>query len=305
MRIIKITFFLLSLTGLCSAQHLTEFQLTDEWMTEIAAIAPSKASTTIAKPKKLLIFSLHTGFEHWTIPHTEAVVKLIAEQSGAFKVTVTKDVNAFSAKNLAKYDAIVLNNNCSKPDKRDLFWDALAEDKRLDKTKREAKAKELESNLIQYVSNGGGLIVLHGAIVMQNNSVEFSKMIGGSFDYHPKQQTVKVKLVDPKHPLVHAFDGKGFEHLDEPYFFKGAYENHNFNPLLYMEVKDLSGLRDTNIDNIRYISWIKSHGNGRVFYCSPSHNAQSYKNPQLLQFILDGMQYTAGDLKCDDKAMSK
>jgi hypothetical protein len=33
-----------------------------------------------------------------------------------------------------------------------------------------------------------------------------------------------------------------------------------------------------------------------VMYISPSHNAQSFDNPQLLRFYLDGLQYVAGDM---------
>ena len=45
---------------------------------------------------------------------------------------------------------------------------------------------------------------------------------------------------------------------------------------------------------------IKPYGEGRVFYCSPSHFPESYESATLLQFLLDGVQYAAGDLKCDD-----
>jgi type 1 glutamine amidotransferase len=50
----------------------------------------------------------------------------------------------------------------------------------------------------------------------------------------------------------------------------------------------------------RYVAWIRSYGKGRVFYCSPSHFPESYESPTMLQFVLDGVQYAAGDLKCDD-----
>ena len=53
-------------------------------------------------------------------------------------------------------------------------------------------------------------------------------------------------------------------------------------------------------EKIKYVSWIKGHGKGRVFYSSPSHNAQSFEDPKMLKFFLDGMQYVLGDLKCDD-----
>jgi len=51
---------------------------------------------------------------------------------------------------------------------------------------------------------------------------------------------------------------------------------------------------------VRYVAWISAHGNGRVFYVSPSHNGSAYTMPALLQFYLDGIQYALGDLDCDD-----
>jgi type 1 glutamine amidotransferase len=163
----------------------------------------------------------------------------------------------------------------------------------------------LEKNLIQFVKKGKGLVLLHGGIVMQNNSLEFSDMVGGSFDYHPPQQEVHVKLVDPNHPLVNGFDPEGFIHYDEPYFFKNAYFRYNFRPLLYLELDKIKMKRPRPNDKIKYISWIKRHGRGRVFYSSPSHNAQSYENPELLQFLYNGLLYAAGFVDCDDSAIKK
>ena len=288
-----------------SAQELEPFALTNAWISKIEQSAPSTIIKPIEGKKKILIFSLHTGFEHWTIPHTEAVIKTIAEKSGAFSVTTSKDISMFEMKNLKNFDAIVLNNNCSIGDKRDLFWDVLKNDMTLNDQKRMKKAQKLENNLLEYVREGHGLMVLHGSIVMQNKSRKYGEMLGGSFDYHPKQQKIKVKLVDPQHPLVRAFEGEGFEHVDEPYFFNNAYFDYNFKPLLYMETTALEGLKTNPKDNIKYISWIKSYGKGRVFYASPAHNAQSYENPKLLAFLLDGLQYVTGGLHCDESALGK
>jgi type 1 glutamine amidotransferase len=138
---------------------------------------------------------------------------------------------------------------------------------------------------------------------MQNNSLEFSKMVGGSFDYHPVQQEVQVELVEPDHPLLTGFKGQTFVHVDEPYIFKNAYFDYDFRPLLSMDASALHSLKEEIKDTIIYISWIKRYGKGRVFYISPSHNAQSYEDPRLLQFYLDGLQYVTGDLKCDDSPM--
>lgn len=280
-----------------------EFKCTPEWVAKVEKIAPAKAEVQPNKTRKVLIFDRITGYDHWVTPHTTGVIKMLGKKTGAYEATVTKDPFCFEAKNLKKYDAIVLNNTCSKGPRRDLILDALEEDTKLNEVELKKKAAELEANLIKYVKKGGGLLLAHGGIVMQNNSMPFSNMVGGSFDYHPKQQEIKLQLCEANHPLVKAFNGKAFVHVDEPYLFNKAYNKKNFRPLLYMDTDKLEGKKKPIEDNIRYVSWIKKHGKGRVFFVSPSHNAQSFEDIRLLKFYLDGAQYVLGDLKCDDSPM--
>jgi len=47
------------------------------------------------------------------------------------------------------------------------------------------------------------------------------------------------------------------------------------------------------------ISWVKTCGEGRVFYCSFGHNSHIWTNPALLRHYLDGIQWAMGDLKGD------
>lgn len=266
----------------------------EEWISTIESLAPKKATEKPAEPRKVLVFSLATGYKHTVAPHVKEVVKVLGEKSGAFEVTFNDDISVFEKENLKQYNAVLLNNVCPDRSKRDLFWDVL---------KDEQKAAELEDNLLEYVANGGGLVVVHGAIAFQINSPAVSDMMGGSFDWHPKFQTVTLELVDPKHPLVAAFEGKGFIHQDEPYLFKNAYKEKNFRPLLEMDVSKLKAetLKKKGVsEGIRYVAWIKPHGEGRVFYCSPSHHPASYETEAMLRFLLDGIQYVLGDLKCDD-----
>jgi len=285
-------------------QENREFEITEEWLSKIESIAPGKPTVENVGKKKILVFSKATGFYHWTIPHNIEMLKILAKKSKAFEIHVGYDIENFNKKNLKKYDAVILNNPNPIGPKRDLFYDLLKANSSLAEEQIAIEAPKYEMNLINYVARGGGLMLLHGAIVVQNNSVAFSKMTGGSFDYHPKQQRMHVKEVDTNHPLVRAFKGDGLTHVDEPYFFKNAYSDYNFRPLLFIEVDKLEDVRKAVSNNINYVSWIKRHGKGRVFYSSPSHNAQSLDNPELLQFFLDGMQYVVGDLKCDDSPIS-
>lgn len=286
-------------------QEIKPFDVTDAWLEKIEGIAPLTPTIKNVSKKRILVFSKATGYDHWTIPHNAEMLKILGKKTGLFEIHVKYDIEQFEKKNLKKYDAVIFNNcNPSGPD-RDLFADLLRQNTSLSAGEIKNKAPDYEANMMNYVKKGGGLMILHGAITVQNNSMPFSKMTGGSFDYHPKQQVIHLQETDKNHPLVKAFKGKGLTHFDEPYFFKNAYYDYNFRPLLYMEVEKLEGLKKEVKEKIVYVSWIKRHGKGRVFYSSPSHNAHSMENPGLLQFFLDGLQYVVGDLKCDDSPIGK
>lgn len=286
------------------SQSLEAPKIDEEFLAKIESLAPAKAKIQASK-RKLLVYSQHTGFYHWTIPHNDELLKIMAKKSGAFEVHIAHDIASFEKKNLKQYDAVIFNNCNPSGPKRDLFYDLLKMRSSLSENEIEAKAKVYQQNFMDYIAKGGGLFIMHGAITVQNNDKEFSRLTGGSFDYHPKQQTIHLKEVDKNHPLVAAFHGDGFTHVDEPYFFNNAYSEYNFRPLLYMESKDITGKRNQAHDDIVYLAWVKRHGKGRVLYSSMSHNIQSAYQTELLEFFLDGIQYVTGDLKCDDSAMGK
>jgi len=288
-KLIAIT--LLLAISLSANAGVPSFPVTPEWTAKIEKLAPEKPTAEPVAKRKALLFSLMTGFKHWVTPHTAEVVKVLGEKSGAFEVLVSDDPEMFSPENIKQFNLIILNNNCSNGKYRDLFRDATGDVQ---------KAAMLEKSLIDHIAAGNGLVAIHGSIVMQNNSAAFSEMLGGSFDYHPAQCELSCTLVDPKHPLVAAFEGEPLVHTDEPYFFNNAYKDKNFRPLLEM---DTSTMDAKSQSDKRYVAWIKKHGAGRVFYCSPSHNAQSFENPKLLRFLLDGIQYAAGDLPCEDSPL--
>ncbi|MDX1285704.1 MAG: ThuA domain-containing protein, partial [Draconibacterium sp.] len=208
MKKILITNLIALIVVLSANAQVKEFKWNQKWLDKIEEIAPEKPEVQPNKTRKILILDRFTGFNHWVTPHTSQVIKVLGKKSGAYETLITKDLSFFEAKTLKQYDAVVLNNNCSKGPRRDQILDMLDEDTSLSEEEKVKKAAELENNLIKYVENGGGLMVVHGAIVMQNNSMAFSEMVGGSFDYHPPQQEVTLELVEPDHPLAAAFEGK-------------------------------------------------------------------------------------------------
>jgi len=289
-----------------------------EWIAKVRELAPAAPTAPPKQKREVLLFYLFTGFDHKVIPHANETLKAIAEKSGAFVVTPSTDIEMFSPENIKSFDGIILNNCCSVGPGRDIFLDVLAGNikdpanahlgdryKGLGIDEHRAKAAALEKSLIDHIAAGAGLIVVHGGIVMQNNSARFSEMLGGSFDYHPRAQEFTLYPVDGRHPLLAAFGGEPFTHTDEPYLFNKAYETKNFRPLLMIKAAELEGKREGKaVDDILYVSWIKKHGKGRVFFVSPGHFPESYHSKALLRFYLDGIQYALGDLDCDDAPLT-
>ncbi len=136
-----------------------------QWLASVEKNAPAKP-TVAADKRQLLVFSLRTGFDHKVMPHVDRAFEILGNKSGAFDVTVTTDIEQLTEQNLAKYDVLVLNNNCSKGPRRNLFLDELESNpkyKELTEPQREAKSDALEQSMVDFVTRGKGLIVIHGA----------------------------------------------------------------------------------------------------------------------------------------------
>ena len=52
-------------------------------------------------------------------------------------------------------------------------------------------------------------------------------------------------------------------------------------------------------DNDYAVSWVRSFGKGRVFYCSLGHDHPVFWDPAVVQHYLDGVQFALGDLPAD------
>jgi len=284
---------------------------TEQWIAKIRELAPAGPRVEPKQKRRVLLFSLTTGYRHAVIPHAAAVVKILAETSGAFEATQSNDIEMFSPAKLKGFDAVILNNNCSMGPGRNMFLDVLNNavkgknlgDKYKDLTpqQRKKRATELEDSLLGFVEGGKGVVGIHGAVTFLNNSEGFGELLGGSFAFHAKRQEITLNPVEPDHPLLAAFEGESFVHNDEPFVYKNAYSKKNFRPLLEIDVSKLTEDAQARLKgDVRYVSWIKRHGKGRVFFVEPSHQPESYESARMLQFYLDGIQYALGDLECDD-----
>ncbi len=63
--------------------------------------------------------------------------------------------------------------------------------------------------------------------------------------------------------------------------------------------RNAKGFKPTDTDT--GISWVKTVGKGRIFYCSLGHNNHIFWNRAILRHYLDGIQFAFGDYKVDTK----
>ena len=79
----RILFFFLLLISSFSLkpQSLPAIEITEKWLDGIENMVEGRKRLAPNMKKDILIFSLHTGYNHWTIPHTEAAIKRIAEKT--------------------------------------------------------------------------------------------------------------------------------------------------------------------------------------------------------------------------------
>jgi len=289
-------------------QNLAFSQLTEQQAERIRAAIPTKARMVAKKPRRVLIWNTpfmdncpHKGY---CVPQAEYAMKLLGERTGAFEPVVSDDVAMYLPENLKKFDVIIMNNSNGqwiRPTERDM------EKLKAYGSDQDAVEKLLRRSLLEWVSLGGGIVAYHHAIGGNTHWPEFQELLGMAYWGHPWNEEVGIKLDEPDHPLLAAFDGKDFRLADEIFQFREPYSREKLRVLLSLDTKttNMAVPWVYRTDNDFGLAWIKQHGKGRIFYCAIGHRTEIWWNPMILQFYLDGIQFAAGDLAADATPSAK
>ncbi len=271
---------------------------------------PRKATYPVKKQHKVLVWSRAAGFVHSSIPIGGHAMIEMGKKTGVFEPTETIDLAAFEPENLKKYDGIILNNTTGfwlKPDPKRYPSDEALVSKYGSADKA---ADALLASLLEFVGNGGALIGYHSATDANGQRRPFVELIGGLFDQHPWHEKVTINIEEPNHPLMKAFGGQSeFVITDEIYQFGKEYNRDDRRVLMSLNT-DKTNMNKKNIkrtDGDFGVSWIRTHGKGRVFYCSLGHREEIFWNPIVMQYYLDGIQWALHDtdVPADPRPLSK
>jgi len=272
---------------------------TAEQIAKMRAAAPKQARVKPEKGRKLLVFSLSWGFKHTSIPYGKKAIQILGEESKAFETTLSDDIRMFEPESLKQYDAVFFNNTNNEiflPEEMDKLTAA-----------ERAAALDLDARLkksfVVYLQGGGGLAVIHAGVASFREWDEFGNIMGARFENHPWGSGSKVwfKVEEPNHALGKAFKESPFALRDEIYQVKDPYSREKLRVLVSIDATKTEMTRQGIVrkDGDFAMTWIKSYGEGRVYYNAFGHDFDIFWNPEVLQHWLDGIQFVLGDLKAD------
>ena len=172
------------------------------------------------------------------------------------QLVYTDDTTELNSDNLSHYHALMLYGNTSYI------------------------AADQESALLDFVEDGGALVTIHAGIAMFANSDAYINLVGGTFKSHGIG-TFTTRRLKPDHPAIKGLEP--FESWDESYI----HMRHNPDKTV-LAVHEEAG-------RVEPWTWVREHGEGRVFYTAWGHNDSTWSNPGFHRLVEQGLRWAVGD----------
>jgi len=220
----------------------------------LVAACASYAETDKLAAKSNVLF--HVGGPFHDNAELYPILQKVLEDTGEFKVTISRDLNEFKAENIKKYDLVIIY--CTRQD----------------------LTKEQEQGLTGFVESGKGLVGIHCATDTFRDSDAYWKLVGGRFTTH-SNGTFKVNITGKSHCIVKGMNP--FEITDETY-------RDEFNPSSKVIV-----LMRRDMDS-EPSAWIQYYGKGRVFVTGLGHGKPAWENPSWQEMIKRASEWATGRL---------
>ncbi|GGU38527.1 ThuA domain-containing protein [Streptomyces lavendofoliae] len=235
-----------------------------------AAPAPAPRVTAADPAYKILAFSRTAGFRHSSIDDGLAALRELGGGNG-FTVDATEDAQAFTAGNLARYEAVVFLS-----------------------TTGDVLNTVQQTAFEQYIRAGGGYVGVHAAADTEYDWPFYAGLAGALFHSHPHNQSATVRVEDRAHDAT-AHLGRTWQRFDEWY-------NYRSNPRTTAHVLaslDESSYAGGTMSGDHPISWCKDYQGGRAFYTGGGHTDESYTEAAFRRHLLGGIRWAAGMTEAD------
>ncbi|MCL2364866.1 MAG: ThuA domain-containing protein [Defluviitaleaceae bacterium] len=154
----------------------------------------------------------------------------------------------------------------------------------------------IQDAFIQYVENGGGLIVAHSGTVAGADTAKLDEFVGCKFHWHPADCPTTVDVVKP-HPITAGVTA--FTEVDEHYhlaitapdadIFLASYAAAQGDP-----AKVESEPYFNAVAAVRAAGYAVKRGKGRVCVLTPGHHLSVWLNPQFQLLLENALNWCAG-----------
>lgn len=174
----------------------------------------------------------------------------------------TEELDEISPEGLAKYDGLMIFANI------------------------ERITPEAESALLDFVNQGGGLIPVHCASFCFLNSPKYIELVGGQFQSHGFTR-FETKIVAADHPIMNGLNP--IRSMDE------SYRHGKLTPdKKVLETRSSESGPVSNPDGEPY-TWVRTSGEGRVFYTAWGHDHRTWSNVDFQRLIARGTLWACGE----------
>lgn len=206
-------------------------------------------------PRRIEILFLGHASEHH---HSARYMPMLAASLSrdGINFTYTEDPNDLNKETLSFYDGLMIYAN------------------------HEQITPTQEEALMDFVETGKGFIPVHSASFCFQNSPEYIGLVGGQFQKHDTG-TFVATIIKKEHPTMQSLDT--FATWDE------TYVHHKLSDDRTVLMERVEG------DHREPWTWVKQHGDGRIFYTAYGHDERTWSHPEFHELIKQGIVWAVGD----------
>jgi type 1 glutamine amidotransferase len=244
-----------------------------------SGVSKKEAQKVNWKKVKVLVYTKNgKGYVHENVPYAAKSIQKLGQENG-FQVEVSNDPAVFTEEKLKGYTLLIFPST-----NNDVF---------------DTDAQRLAFR--RYMEAGGGFVGLHSVTGTERNWKWFKMMIGGTFAWHAKFQTFKVKKIDADHPSVKGVPSV-WEKGDECYFAKELYPG-----IQVLMAHDLSSINPNEAEKVKANAgtfsdyypavWVHHFDGGNIWITALGHDKKDYADPTYLNHVLEGIRFVASQSK--------
>lgn len=227
--------------------------------------------------------------QHESVSHALSTIERLGYQSGLWDTFIRTDSHIIS-KTPKKTDGSAASGGPNLNNVDAIFFMGHREVP-LEPSQRE--------ELLSFVRDGRGFVASHIALTAFESWPEFLDLLGARFDGHPITGPGTVINESPDFPATRHFPAS-FAFNDEFYQPKD-HSREKIDVLLRLDLSNVPASPSLHLNGDYPLAWAKTYGQGRVFYGSFAHSAETWDMRDVQQMYFEAIRWALKLTDADPK----